>query len=66
MTIVTTCSSHLAPVCRQADTLPSWLSFTVLLDSSAAALEQQLYSVLGSGDNTSIALLTLDSGYRDT
>ena len=56
------CSSHLAPVCRQADTLPSWLSFTVLLDSSAAALEQQLYSVLGRGDNTSLALLTLDSG----
>ena len=51
-----------SPECRQADTLPSWLSFTVLLDSSAAALEQQLYSVLGQGDNTSIALLTLDSG----
>ena len=50
-------------MCRQADTLPSWLSFTVLLDESAAALEQQLYSVLGRGDNTSIALLTLDSGY---
>ena len=52
-------------MCRQADTLPSWLSFTVLLDSSAAALEQQLYSVLGQGDNTSLALLTLDSGYID-
>ena len=56
------CRGPLAPVCRQADTLPSWLSFTVLLDSSAAALEQQLYSVLGRGDNTSLALLTLDSG----
>ena len=49
-----------SPECRQADTLPSWLSFTVLLDESAAALEQQLYSVLGQGENTSLALLTLD------